>query len=441
MSRIDELRQQKADLVAEGREILDAAENDQEGVLNEDQEARLAEIKTETTKLAGRIERLEEQQEAERALADGQFAKHAADKLPAQPRKDPEKFSSMGEFLSAVAAAGISGDKTGQMTDRRLVYGAATGAGEAVPADGGFLVQQDFRTDLLNEMHEMGTVMNRVRRIPISANSDSIKLPAVDESSRVDGSRWGAVQGYWADEGNTVTASRPKFRAIELSLKKLFALFYATDELLKDSTALEAVARQAFLEELTFKTEDAIINGDGSGKPLGLMNSGALLTVGAESGQAAATVVTANILNMMARLPIRSMRTAVWLINQDCLPQLWQLTLGSGTAVILLYRPPGYGGNTDLGFGTLMGRPILPIEYCATLGTEGDIILTDLSEYLMIEKGGVEQSSSMHVRFINDEMTFRWIYRLDGQPTRRTAITPFKGSATQSPYIALATRS
>jgi len=131
----------------------------------------------------------------------------------------------------------------------------------------------------------------------------------------------------------------------------------------------------------------------------------------------------------------------VWLINQDILPQLWQLTLGSGTAVTLLYAPPGQGTSAqNTPFGTLLGRPVLPVEYCATLGTVGDILLVDLSQYLMIDKGGISQAASMHVRFVNDEMTFRWIYRLDGQPAWNTAVTPFKGSNTQSPYLSLATR-
>ena len=360
--------------------------------------------------------------------------------VPAEPRREREAFESFGDQLQAIAIAGMANDTVGN-TDRRLLgtWAAATGAGEAVPADGGFLVQQDFNTSLLNMMHEMGALLGRVNRIPIGANSNGIKLPAVDETSRVDGSRWGGVQAYWADEADTVTATKPKFRLMDLTLNKLMALGYVTDELLQDSAALGAVMTQAFTEELTFKAENAIINGTGAGQPLGILNSGAVVEVAKDSGQAAQTITTTNVLNMRTRMPIRNRRNAVWLINQDTEPQLQQLTLGSGTAVVLLYRPAGVGGNNSE-FDTLLGRPVIPVEYSATLGTAGDIMLVDPSAYVMVDKGGMQQASSMHVRFVNDEMTFRFTLRVDGEPTWNSPVTPFKGSNTVSPFISLATR-
>ena len=101
------------------------------------------------------------------------------------------------------------------------------------------------------------------------------------------------------------------------------------------------------------------------------------------------------------------------------------------------YAPSGANGNQ---LATLMGRPVIPVEYCATLGTVGDIILVDLDQYVMIDKGGIQSAQSMHVRFVNAEQTFRLTYRVDGQPAQRAAITPFKGSNTLSPYVTLATR-
>jgi HK97 family phage major capsid protein len=89
----------------------------------------------------------------------------------------------------------------------------------------------------------------------------------------------------------------------------------------------------------------------------------------------------------------------------------------------------------------LLGRDVIPTEHNATLGTVNDIVLADLSQYIMIDKGAPKQDSSMHVRFINDEMTFRTTYRVDGQPWWNKALTPFAGSNTQSPFITLAVRS
>ena len=448
VDRIKELRQRKKDLMDEATALTakeDVKEGDDGSITDEERE-RLNVLTDEGGELDiinGRIvreERLMDERRTMDAIVDGNLdtADEVADKVSAQAKKDPEQFATFGDQLQAIAHAGMN--KGGDF-DRRLIWGAPTGAGEAVPSDGGFLVQQDFSVELLRLMHETGDLVGRTRNIPIKPTSNGIKLPAVDESSRVDGSRWGGVLAYWANEADTVTAKKPKFREIDMRLKKLFGLGYATDELLADTTALESILKQAFTEELVFKTEDAIINGTGAGQPLGLLNSGAVISVAKESGQAADTVVTANVVNMFARLPIRSAKTAVWLINQDVWPQLWQLTLGTGTAVVLLYAPPGVTGpNVNAPFGTLLGRPVLPVEYCATLGDLGDFLLVDLSQYLMIDKGGISQASSMHVRFINDEMTFRFIYRVDGQPAWNKPLTPFKGTNTLSPFISLAAR-
>jgi HK97 family phage major capsid protein len=84
---------------------------------------------------------------------------------------------------------------------------------------------------------------------------------------------------------------------------------------------------------------------------------------------------------------------------------------------------------------------VIPVEYCATLGTVGDLVLADMSQYAVIEKGGLQQATSIHVAFVTDETAFRAVYRLDGQPKWRTPLTPFKGSNTLSPFVTLATRS
>ena len=99
------------------------------------------------------------------------------------------------------------------------------------------------------------------------------------------------------------------------------------------------------------------------------------------------------------------------------------------------------GGLTDTPAGTLLGRPIVPTEYNETLGTAGDIMFADFSQYLFGSKGSMESASSIHVRFIYDEQVFRFVWRVDGQPIPASAITPFKGTKTQSPFIVLQTRS
>jgi HK97 family phage major capsid protein len=82
----------------------------------------------------------------------------------------------------------------------------------------------------------------------------------------------------------------------------------------------------------------------------------------------------------------------------------------------------------------------MPIEQCSTLGDKGDIILADFSQYLLIDKGQMQNATSIHVKFVNDETAFRFVYRLDGQPMWNSALTPYKGSDTLSPFVTLAER-
>jgi HK97 family phage major capsid protein len=163
------------------------------------------------------------------------------------------------------------------------------------------------------------------------------------------------------------------------------------------------------------------------------------VSVSKESGQAAATFNYANVKKMWARMWAPSRQNAVWFINQDVEPQLYSMNEVVGTGGVPVYLPAN--GAADKPFSTLFGRPVVPIEYAQTLGTVGDVLLADFSQYVAIDKGGIEQAASMHVRFIYDEQTFRFIYRVDGEPMWKSALTPKNGTNTLSPFVTLATRS
>ena len=386
-------------------------------------------LKTELDELKAFKEKVENEPPAKKA-GTLIVTKDETDEKAAQPRED------LGLFLKAVQVAAMY---PGRMDDRLKAQKAVLGASEGIPADGGYLVQPNFSTEIFSLDHASGEILTRIRRLPVGANSNGLTMNAVDETSRATGSRWGGIQGYWAAEGDAATASKPKFRQMELKLHKLIALMYATDELLADTTALAGVARMAVNEELTFLAESAVIRGTGAGQPAGILNSAATVSISKETGQAAATVVTQNIFKMWSRMWARSRANAVWFINQDIEPQLFSLDMPVGTGGVPVYLPPG--GLSQAPYAQLMGRPVVPIEHASTLGTVGDIILADLSQYISIDKGGVQEAESMHVAFLTDQMTYRWTYRIDGQPGWSSAMTPAQGSNTQSPFVTVATRS
>ena len=344
-------------------------------------------------------------------------------------------FRTLGDQLLAVRRAAF-----GQI-DQRLQK-SPLGIGETDPSGGGFAIQTDFAATILTRAYDLGEMLQRVFKLPISANANGIKIPGIDETSRATGSRWGGVQMYWLGEGDPATAQRPKFRLIELDLKKLMGVWYVTDELLQDSSALTSIANQAFSEETVFMLEDSMIHGSGSGLPLGILNSPALVTVAKDNGQAAKTVSWNNVLTMWSRMWIRSRKNAVWWINQDVEPQLYQLAQVVGTGGMPVFMPAGpLGSNaTSAPYATLLGRPVIPVEYCETLGTPGDIILGDFSQYVLADKNAMQQATSIHVQFLTDQTAFRLTYRVDGQPIWHNTLTPFKGSNARSPYVVLAQR-
>jgi HK97 family phage major capsid protein len=138
-------------------------------------------------------------------------------------------------------------------------------------------------------------------------------------------------------------------------------------------------------------------------------------------------------------MPARWRTSATWFINQNVESQLQNMQIGLGVSGALVYMPPG--GLSGVPYGTIFGRPVQPIEQCATLGTVGDIILFAPQQYKLIRKGGLQSDMSIHVKFTSNERTFRWIMRVNGGPKLKTAITPYKGSETLSSMVTLATRS
>jgi len=297
-------------------------------------------------------------------------------------------------------------------------------------------VQVDYATSLLEKTFANSGIISRIFKMPLSGNANAMKIPAVADDSRADGSRSGGIRAYWSNEGGTITASTPSFKQVALELKKLTGLCYMTDELMQDASALGAWISRAFASEFDFKIADAIINGDGAAKPLGILNAPCLITVTAETGQGASTIVAENIIKMwMSRFGPNS-GNYVWMINQNIEAQLCTMALAVGTGGIPVYMPAG--GLSGAPYGTLFGRPVIPIEQAATLGTAGDIILADLSQYVMIDKGSMEAASSIHVAFVTDQMCFRFVYRCDGQPMWSNYLTPYKGSTSyQGPFIVL----
>ena len=343
-------------------------------------------------------------------------------------------FRSFGEQMRAIVQAGTPGEKT----DPRLFEVRSTGLEQGTPSLGGFLLQTDFSSELIGSLYRPDRLPGLVRKAVLTGAANKFSQPGFDESSRVNGSRWGGIQAYYEAEGTEKTASKPKFRKIEMSLVKLIGLCYATDELIEDVTQLGGYLREAFRAEFDFKITNSILSGTGSGQPLGVLNGGCLVTISKESGQSASTIIWDNIKKMLARFKPMNPNRAVWVTNIDCLSELLSLYQPIGTAGIPVYQPASQAAG---GYNQLVGFPVIYSEAAPTVGDKMDLLLMDPTAYLLIDKApGLQTAVSIHVRFIFDEQVFRFVYRHNGQPLFSSAITPFKGSDTVSPFVCIEAR-
>ena len=339
-----------------------------------------------------------------------------------------QPFPTGGEFFKAVKNAAYYPSEQ----DVRLKSLKATGLSENVPPDGGYLLAPQVAGGLIERMYQDGEVLNRVSSDTIGPNSNSMLYNALDESSRADESRWGGILGYWLAEAGTKQATKPTFRQMELKLKKVAALCYATDELLDDATALESWLSRTVPLELRFQVEYAIIHGNGVGKPLGIMHSPALISI----LRIGAGLIDATDISSMWARRWAGAGEYVWYANPSIFPQLINLTIGNFPLFV-----PMNSGFTGSAYNSIFGAPVIETEYTSALGTTGDLMLASMSQYQTINKGGVQAASSIHVSFTTDETAFRFVYRIDGQPLWDNPLTPKDGGNTLGPFVVLATAS
>ncbi len=304
-----------------------------------------------------------------------------------------------------------------------------------VPSEGGFLIPETLRSELLRVSLETSIVRSRARVIPMETLR--VPFPMIDSTSNVS-SVYGGIQAYWTEEGAALIESQGTFGRIVLDAKKLTAYTEVPNELMSDTiSSFEAYLNQIFPEALAFYEDDAFFNGNGVGMPLGFVNATAAVSVTAEGGQAAGTIVWENIVKMYSRMLPQSLNRAVWLCSIDTFPELATMALSVGTGGSAIWLNNGASGPPM----TILGRPVIFTEKLPTKGNAGDIMFVDLGYYLIGDRQVMSAMSSPHYRFGNDKTAFRIIERVDGRPWLQTSITPKNGGAALSPFVKLATRS
>lgn len=459
----------------QARQAYRAAADELEKLLNADnltseQAQRMEALTDELPELRAKVERLEEAQralEAARSVQDnrsgaapdardgegGDDVRGGSSRVEGMIDREVERgFSTVGDQLMALVRAGSPDHRASDLDIRRLrhlnategrtlddglgEYRAPTGASTFSPADGGVFIQTQFDQQLLRRTYEDGQIISRCRRIGLGQGNRTLKVRGLKDDKRTDGNRFGGVIVYWTAEGDQIQASRPKFRTLEWNVNKMAAAMYATDEMLESAQALTDIVSEVFPAEMRHELEYAILYGNGAGKPLGALDSAAnaKVTVAAESGQAADTVVWENIAKMYARMYAGGRQNGAWTINGDVWPELITMEDGAGNPIVHQSLQDAAGNLT------LLGRPVLDIEHNPALGDEGDLQFHDFSQYWLVDKGAVNVASSIHVRFLYDEQVFKFTYEVDGRTTWEQ-VTTRKNGLSRAPHIVLAERS
>lgn len=309
-------------------------------------------------------------------------------------------------------------------------------AGSVSPSDGGFLVPETLRSQLLQIALEQSVVRPLATVVPM--DSARVPFPMIDSTSN-QSSVFGGMVAYWGEEGAALTDSNPKFGRAELDAKKLTGLSAVPNELLQDSiVSFSALIESLWPKALAFEEDAKFMAGSGVGEPLGFMGAGntSAIAVSAEAGQAADTILYENIVKMYSRMLPSSLANAVWIVSPDTLPELltMALSVGTGGSSVMVVNAQGPAPQN------IFGRPMIISEKAGALGDRGDIAFVDLSYYLVGDRQTMTADSSTDFAFGSDKTTFRIIQRVDGRPWLKSAITPKNGGNTLSPFVELAAR-
>ncbi len=440
MSNIQVLRQRKADLHRQADAILHAAE-EAGRQLTADANSKLDDIKIKLQKANVDVAACEAEMDAHRndpaVLSynpDGTVTRLGGHSGPDDAQSGRIGATYRELFPEALSTNGFASREEffrvlhSGLHDSRLF---ASNMNESTPAEGGFLVPTEYSAGLLDASLENEIVRPRATVFPMTTSTRKIAgWDGLDHSA-------GSIAGFtaaWLAEGAPGTIQAGKTKLMQLTARKLALFTQCSNELVADGMTFEEQLGQKMTQAVGWGLDLAFLTGNGAGKPLGVINAPSTITVDKDSGDSGATITTPDVLNMFARLHPGCMSTACWVCNNTTIPKLLALTLGSGTAVTrLLEQGPD-------GRFSMLTRPVLFSEKVPALGTPGDIMLVDFTQYAIGLRREVSVEKSQHVGWQTDESGYRTILRVDGQPIWEKPFTPKNGS-TLSWAVILATRS
>lgn len=430
MSKLLAMREQRATKIKGLRAIVSAAEaTDRE--LSAEETVSYDALVAEVAQLDASIKREQDLEALEASAAQPLPAVAATQRTHTIPAgaEAKKEFENFGEFLNAVSRnpndqrlASLYKDFDPK-AEQRMDTGSA----------GGFAVPTQFRDTLMAVEGQEAVIRPRAEVIPAGSPPDAaITMPALDQTGDVPDNVYGGVTVEKTAEGGSKPETSFALRQITLEPQEFSGYLEATDKLLRNWSAASALIERLFRNAMMAKEDHEFLTGNGIGGPLGVLNAGATYDVARTT---AGTIVFDDVIAMLSRLLQRGGQP-VWMASQSTMPKLLALRNLSGSPAVgdggLVFQPSLVPGVPTM----LMGYPVIWHERSPQLGTAGDLVLADLSYYLIKDGSGPFVASSEHVKFRENKTVFKIFWNVDGQPW---LTAPFKqeGGYEVSPFVAL----
>jgi HK97 family phage major capsid protein len=317
---------------------------------------------------------------------------------------------------------------------RQSSYQRKAALGESSGVTGGYTVPTQFADKIQAIMAEDTFIRPRAFVQPM--NSASMQVPYLDiTTAQAAGvsAFFGGMQAAWTAEAQSRTEYEPQFKQLELRPWELSAYSVSSNVLLQDSAyGLEKFLMTLFAKVIGWTEEYAFLQGNGTGKPLGMLQAAACIAVTRATG---GKISYADVASVLSRVLPSSLNRAIWVVHPYGLVDLVQLRDAAGRLVWV----NAMGGGQERVPGYLFGRPVYISEKVPTYGQRGDLSLLDPSLYIIGDRMALEVAASEHVNFLKNQMTWRIVERVDGQPWLEKAITLADGASTVSPFVTIAT--
>ncbi len=315
----------------------------------------------------------------------------------------------------------------------------AEGSGQT----GGYVVPPQFIAQLQTIAAEDAFVEPRATVMPMA--SRTMTLPMLDiTTAQATGTSpyFAGLLATWLPEATSLSETEPQFRQTDWTAWDLCLYTVSSNQLLQDNAVgLDALLTQLFSKAITWYKEYAFLRGLGAGSsmPLGIINAPATYV---QSRSAGGAFTLADAAAMMSRLHVRSWDSACWIMHQSVIPKLIQMVDPATNGHLVWLNPVMPGGSgpaaNKLPKAFLNGLPIFFTEKMPTLGTKGDVMLCDLSMYVIGNRMDLQIDVSPHVNFRTNQMAWRVIARCDGKPWLNNVITDANGWVS-SPLVCLNT--